>query len=165
MPVAVTDCIVKKVLLGAPRARVWKALTDSHEFGQWFGVRFDGPFTPATPQRGVITPTSVDAETARAQEPYAGKSFEITVERIEPERLFSFRWHPYAIEPGVDYSKEPTTLIVFTLEDAAEGIMLTVTESGFDQIPLERRAKAFVANEGGWTKQMTLIEKYLAQNA
>lgn len=165
MPVALTDCIVKKVLLGAPRARVWKALTDSHEFGQWFGVRFDGPFKPATSQRGVITPTSVDAETARAQEPYAGKSFEITVERIEPERLFSFRWHPYAIEPGVDYSKEPTTLIVFTLEDAAEGIMLTVTESGFDQIPLARRAKAFAANEGGWTKQMTLIEKYLAQNA
>jgi uncharacterized protein YndB with AHSA1/START domain len=165
MPVVVTDHIVRKVLLGAPRARVWKALTDSHEFGQWFGVRFDGPFKPATKLRGVITPTSVDAETAKAQEPHAGKVFEISVERIEPERLFSFRWHPYAIEPGVDYSKEPTTLIVFTLEDAADGIMLTVTESGFDQIPLARRARAFAANEGGWTKQMTLIEKYLAKNA
>ena len=102
---------------------------------------------------------------ATLQKPYAGKSFDITVDRIEPQRLFSFRWHPFAIEPGVDYSKEPTTLVEFTLDDRPEGVLLTVTESGFDRIPLERRAKAFTANEGGWAKQMTLIEKYLAQSS
>jgi uncharacterized protein YndB with AHSA1/START domain len=91
--------------------------------------------------------------------------FEITVDRIEPERLFSFRWHPFAIEPGVDYSKEPTTLIEFTLEEEPGGILLRVTESGFDQIPLARRAKAFAANDDGWTKVITLVEKYLAKTA
>jgi uncharacterized protein YndB with AHSA1/START domain len=165
MPVASTDRIEKKVLLNAPRARVWKAITDYAEFGKWFGVTFDGPFKPGASVRGVVTPTTVDEEVAKAQDPYAGLPFEITVDRIEPQRLFSFRWHPYAHEPGADYSKEPTTLIVFTLEDQAGGVLLTVTESGFDQIPIERRAKAFAANEGGWAAQMTLIEKYLAKNA
>jgi uncharacterized protein YndB with AHSA1/START domain len=162
---ATTDRIEKKVLLSAPRARAWKALTDAEEFGIWFGVKFEGPFTAGKPQRGVIVPTKVDAEVAAAQKPYAGMPFEITVDRIEPERLFSFRWHPFAVEPGVDYSQEPTTLIVFTLEDAPNGVLLTVTESGFDRIPLARRAKAFTANEGGWTMVMTLIEKYLAKTA
>lgn len=165
MSVLPTDRIEKKVLLSAPRARVWKALTDAEEFGEWFGVRFDGPFTAGKPQRGVIVPTTVDAEVAKAQRPYAGTPFEITIDRIEPERLFAFRWHPFAVEAGVDYSREPTTLIVFTLEEAANGIMLTVTESGFDQIPLARRAKAFAANDGGWTMVMKLIEKHLAQGA
>jgi uncharacterized protein YndB with AHSA1/START domain len=162
MPAVSTDRIEKKVLLSAPRARVWKALSDADEFGRWFGVKFDGPFTPGIPQRGVIVPTAVDPEAAKAQQPYAGRPFEITVERMEPERLFSFRWHPFAIEPGVDYSSEPMTLIAFRLEDAANGILLTVTESGFDRIPLERRAAAFTANEGGWTMVMKLIEKHLA---
>jgi uncharacterized protein YndB with AHSA1/START domain len=163
MPVETTDRIEKKIVLNAPRARVWKALTNAEEFGTWFGVKLEGPFRPGTPLKGVIVPTAVDAEVAKAQQPYAGMPFEITVDRIEPERLFSFRWHPFAIEPGVDYSKEPTTLIEFTLEEKPSGILLTVTETGFDQIPLARRAKAFAANEGGWTKVMTLIEKYLAQ--
>ena len=162
---SVTDRIEKKVLLRAPRARVWRALTDAGEFGRWFGVKFDGPFTPGALQRGVIVPTTVDAAVARAQQPYEGKPFELTVERIEPERLFAFRWHPFAVEAGVDYSREPTTLVVFTLEDAADGVMLTVTESGFDQIPLARRAMAFAANEGGWAMVVTLIEKHLAQAA
>jgi uncharacterized protein YndB with AHSA1/START domain len=113
----------------------------------------------------VIVPTGVDAEVAQAQRPYEGKPFEITVERMEPERLFSFRWHPYAVEEGVDYSAEPTTLIVFTLEEVADGVMLTVTESGFDRIPLERRTQAFTANEQGWGMVVKLIEKYLAQAA
>jgi Uncharacterized conserved protein len=165
MTVAVPDRIQKHILLKAPLARVWKALTDSTEFGEWFGVRFEGPFVAGAPLRGAITPTKADAEVARMQEPYAGKTFDITVERIEPQHLFSFRWHPFAIEPGVDYSKEPTTLIVFTLEEKPAGVLLTVTESGFDRIPLERRAKAFSANEGGWEKQMTLIGKYLARQA
>jgi len=165
MAVAVTDRIEKNVLLRAPLARVWRALTDAREFGRWFGVEFDGPFVAGAPLRGVIAPTQADAEVAKMQQPYTGKPFDITVERIEPQRLFSFRWHPYAVEPGVDYSKEPTTLVEFTLVEQANGVLLTVTESGFDTIPLERRAKAFSANEGGWALQMTLIEKHLARSA
>jgi len=165
MAVAVTDRIEKKILLSAPRARVWKALTDAREFGHWFGVRLDGPFVAGATVRGVIAPTAVDADVAKAQEPYAGRPFDVTVDRIEPERLFSFRWHPYAIEPGVDYSQEPTTLVVFTLEDAPDGIMLTVTESGFDRIPLARRSEAFTANDGGWAMMVKMIEKHLAQSA
>jgi uncharacterized protein YndB with AHSA1/START domain len=160
-----TDRIEKRILLHAPRQRVWRALTDATEFGTWFGVRFDGPFQPGALLRGVIVPTKVDAAVAKAQQEFAGKPFEITVERMDPERLFSFRWHPYAVEPGVDYSAEPTTLIVFTLEEVGNGILLTVTESGFDRIPPERRAKAFTANEKGWGMVVTLIEKYLAQAA
>lgn len=160
-----TDRIEKKILLHAPRQRVWRALTDAAEFGTWFGARFDGPFTPGARLRGVIAPTGVDAEVAKAQQPYAGKPFEVTIERVEPERLFSFRWHPYAVDPDVDYGAEPTTLIAFTLEEAPDGTLLTVTESGFDSIPLERRAKAFEANEQGWGMQLKLIEKYLADAA
>ena len=113
--------------------------------------------------RGTVVPTTVDAGVASAQQAYAGMRFDIMVERIEPERLFSFRWHPGA-QPE-DSSQETTTLVVFTLDDAPGGIMLTVTGSGFDQVPLSRRAKAFAENEQGWTMQMKLIEKYRAQNA
>jgi uncharacterized protein YndB with AHSA1/START domain len=160
-----TDRIEKKILLRAPRKRVWRALSDSTEFGTWFGMKFDGPFTPGARVRGTIVGTTVDADVAKAQKEYDGMPFEITVDRIEPERLFSIRWHPNAVERGVDYSHEPTTLIVFTLEEVANGVMLTVTESGFDQIPLARRAKAFQANEQGWSVVVKLIEKYLAQAA
>jgi uncharacterized protein YndB with AHSA1/START domain len=156
-----TDRIEKKVLLRAPRKRVWRALSDSTEFGSWFGVRFDGPFAPGAQMRGVVVPTTVDAEIAEAQKEYEGMPFEITIEQMEPERLFSFRWHPFAIEPGVDYSAEPTTLVVFALEEVANGVMLTVTESGFDGIPLARRMKAFTANEGGWGMAVNLIEQYV----
>jgi uncharacterized protein YndB with AHSA1/START domain len=131
-----TDRIEKKVLLRAPRNRVWRALADSTEFGAWFGMKFDGPFAPGASMRAAIVPTTVDAEVAKAQKPHEGIPFEIAIERMEPERLFSFRWHPHAIEPGVDYSAEPTTLVAFELEEVEDGIMLTVTESGFDQIPL-----------------------------
>jgi len=157
-----TDRIEKKVLLRAPRERVWRAISDSRQFGSWFGVALDGPFAAGKGITGKIVPTTVDAEVAAMQKPYEGFRFEFLVERVEPMRLFSFRWHPYAMEAGVDYSKEPTTLVAFELEEASGGTMLTVTESGFDRIPLERRAKAFAANEGGWTSQMKLIEKYLA---
>ena len=162
-PQAVADRIEKRIVLRAPRARVWRAITDSSEFGQWFGVKFDGPFTPGAPQRGVLVGTTVDAEVAKAQRVHADIPFEITIDRIEPERLFSFRWHPFAIERGVDYSAEPTTLIMFELEEVPEGTRLTVSESGFDRIPLARRATAFTANDQGWTIVVTLIEKYLAR--
>jgi uncharacterized protein YndB with AHSA1/START domain len=158
-----TDRIEKKILLRAPRKRIWRALSDSTEFGTWFGMKFDGPFVPGAVMRGVIVGTKVNAEVAKAQKEYEGMSGEITIERVEPERLFSFRWHPFAVERGVDYSAEPTTLIVFTLEETPDGVLLTVTESGFDQIPLERRSKAFTANEQGWTMVLKLVEEYLAQ--
>jgi uncharacterized protein YndB with AHSA1/START domain len=158
-----TDRIEKKVLLHASLKRVWRALADSGEFGSWFGVRFDGGFAPGAAVHGVITPTTVDAAVAKAQEPYAGKRFEIVVEKMEAERLFSFRWHPHAVEPDFDYSAEPMTLVEFTLEEVKEGVMLTVTESGFDQIPLSRRATAFTANDGGWGMVVGLIAKYVAQ--
>jgi uncharacterized protein YndB with AHSA1/START domain len=156
-----TDRIEKKVLLKAARGRVWRALTDSGEFGSWFGARFAGPFVVGGTLRGVIVPTTVNAEVAAAQKPYEGTTFEITVERMEAERLFSFRWHPFAVERGVDYSAEPTTLVEFALAEVAGGVMLTVTESGFDAIPLSRRAKAFTANEQGWSMVVRLIEQYL----
>jgi uncharacterized protein YndB with AHSA1/START domain len=157
-----TDRIEKKVLLRASRERVWRAVSDAREFGRWFGVAFDGPFVAGTRLTGKIVPTRVDAEVAKLQEPHEGKAFVWLVDRIEPLRRITFRWHPFAVEPDVDYTKEPMTLIVFELEEISGGTLLTITESGFDQIPLERRAKAFTANESGWTMQTMLIEKYLA---
>jgi uncharacterized protein YndB with AHSA1/START domain len=161
---AQTDRIQKKILLRAPRTRVWRAISDPKQFGAWFGLETDGPFSAGAKVQAIIRPTKVDAEVAKEQKAFDGTPFEMTIERVEPERLFSFRWHPYAVEPK-DYSSEPTTLVTFELEDAPGGVLLTVTESGYDQIPLERRAKAFASNEGGWTIQMKLIEKYLGQTS
>ncbi len=157
-----TDRIEKRVVLKAPHHRVWRALTDSREFGSWFGMKLDGPFEAGRTMKATIVPTTVDAEVAKLQKAFEGKAFDLWVEQLEPERLFSFRWVPYAIEPGVDYSKETPTLVTFTLEEQSGGVLLTVTESGFDRIPLERRAKAFAANEGGWSMQVQMIAKYLA---
>jgi uncharacterized protein YndB with AHSA1/START domain len=159
-----TDRIVKTIVLRAPLQRVWRALSDSTEFGNWFGMRFNGPFSPGAAMSGVIVPTTANAEVAEKQKPYEGIRFEITIEQMLPERLFSFRWHPGAVEPGYDYSSEPTTLVAFSLEKVADGVQLTMTESGFDQIPLARRSKAFSDNEGGWTMVMKLIEEHLAKN-
>lgn len=161
----IPDRIEKKVTLKAPLERVWRAVSDSAEFGRWFGVRFDGPFRPGAAMKGVITPTEADPEVARSQKEYAGAAFEITVDRVEPMKLFSFRWHPFAVDPKVDYSAEPTTIVVFELEAVSGGTRLTITESGFDRIPVARRAKAFEMNEGGWTAQASLVEKYLAAHA
>src|SRR5262245_18577686 len=155
------DRIEKRILLNAPRSRVWRALTNSAEFGYWFGVKFDTPFAPGRAMRGVLVGTRVDAAVAAAQQPYAGSAFEITIERMEAERLFSFRWHPAAGKPGVDYSGEPTTLVVFELDEVRGGVMLTVTESGFSQIPLDRRLQAFTANEQGWGMMVGVIEQYV----
>jgi len=165
MAVAITDRIEKQVILRAPRERVWHALTDVREFEKWFGVRFDRPFAPGARIRGVLVGTTVDAEVARAQRQHAAVPFEITVDRIEPERLFSFRWHPFAVDQTVDYSKEPTTLVEFVLEDAPDGVLLIVSESGFDRIPLERRSQAFTSNDEGWSIIVKLVETYLAQAA
>jgi uncharacterized protein YndB with AHSA1/START domain len=160
-----TDRVEKKVLLRAPLAKVWNAVSNAADFGRWFGVRFEGPFAPGAVLRGKIVPTEADADVAAKQKDFEGMPIEIAIERVEPERLFSFRWHPYAVERGVDYSHEPTTLVVFELQEAAGGVLLTVTESGFDRIPLARRAKAFASNEQGWSLQVGLIEKYVVSPA
>ena len=165
MSTAVSDRIEKEVLLGAPLSRVWQALTDAGEFGRWFGVRLDGQFKAGTPISGRITPTTVDPDVAKMQKPYEGMTFEIVVDRIEPKKLFSFRWHPFGVDPKVDYSLEPMTLVEFTLEELPKGVRLRVTESGFDRIPIERRAAAFTANEGGWAKQMELVQKYVEKTS
>jgi uncharacterized protein YndB with AHSA1/START domain len=149
-----TDRIEKKVLLRAPRARVWRALTDAREFGQWFGVELSGTFAPGARMKGKIT-----------HKGYEHVTWDVTIERMEAPRLFSWRWHPYAVETGVDYSAEPTTLVEFELEEVASGTMLTVVESGFDRVPLTRRAEAFRMNDQGWAAQMKSIELHVGKTS
>ena len=158
-----TDRIVKQTVLRAPRARVWQAISQSREFGAWFGAALDGPFAAGARVTGRIVPTQVDPEVAAQQKPYEGMRMDLFVERIEPERVLSFRWHPTAPEPGDDVATAPTTLVTFELEEVPEGTRLTITESGFDRIPLARRALAFKSNEGGWTAQLELIRKYVTR--
>ncbi len=157
--------IEKKVQLKASVARVWRAISDSKEFGTWFGMKVEGPFVAGHKVKASIVPTKVDAEVAKMQEPHTGLAFDLEIEKVVPEREFAFRWHPFATDKTVDYSKEPTTLVTFLLAPNDSGVLLTITESGFENIPLERRAKAFAANEGGWAKQCELVEKYLVQTA
>lgn len=156
-----TDQIQKKIVLQSSRERVWRAISDSASFGSWFGVEFDGPFVAGSPLHGRIVPTQVDPEVAKLQEPHRGKPFQILVESVEPMNRFAFRWHPCAIDPNYDYASEPMTLVTFELTEVEGGTLLTITESGFDQIPIERRGPAFKANDGGWAHQAKLIEKYL----
>jgi uncharacterized protein YndB with AHSA1/START domain len=149
---ASTDRIERKILLKAPRSRVWRALSDPEEFGTWFGLSLQGQFMVAgQPLRGHVTHPG-----------YEHVVFEAWIERVEPERLLSWRWHPYAIDPAVDYSSEPTTLVVFELQEADEGTLLSVVESGFDKVPPARRVTAFRMNSGGWDQQMRNIEKHVA---
>jgi uncharacterized protein YndB with AHSA1/START domain len=158
------DRIEARALLRASRSRVWRALADATEFGAWFGVRIDAPFTPGARITGTITPTTADAEVAKEQRQFEGLKFEMIIDRVEPERLLSFRWHPFAVDPAVDYSAEPTTLVTLALDETADGVVLTVTESGFERLPARRRAEAATANQQGWIKQMELIKKYLARS-
>lgn len=146
-----TDRIEKQVILDAPRSRVWRALTEVKQFNAWFGVTLDSPFVPGAEVSGLIRIRG-----------FENVKMTIWIETMDAERFFSFRWHPYAIEPGVDYSAEPTTLVTFTLEDAGAGTQLTIVESGFDAIPESRRAKAFSMNSSGWNGQAENIRKYLA---
>ena len=149
-----TDRIEKKVLLRAPRSRVWRALTDPVQFGQWFGARMPaGAFAPGRTARAPITHPG-----------YEHLTLEITIEKMEPERLFSWRWHPHAVDPKHDYTKDPTTLVVFTLEEAEGGTLLTMVESGFDKVPTAYRATAFRGNRDGWVEQMKNIERHVAAN-
>jgi uncharacterized protein YndB with AHSA1/START domain len=152
MTVTSTDRIEKHVVLQAPRARVWRALTTAEEFGAWFRVKLEGPFVEGAAVRGRITHPG-----------YEHVTMEMLVDRIQPERYFAYRWHPYAVERGVDYSQEPTTLVEFTLAEAPGGTALTIVESGFDRIPVARRDEAFRMNDAGWTGQIKNIERYVAQ--
>ena len=156
-----TDRIEQSAVLRAPLSRVWAAISDARQFGAWFGVALDGPFEAGTRVAGRIVGTTVDAEVATMQEPHTGVPFEVLVERVEPMRLLSFRWHPYA-GPDVDVTTEAATLVEFELEEVPGGTRVSITESGFDAIPLTRRAAAFAANAQGWAIQLTLIAKYLA---
>lgn len=149
----VTDRIEKRVVLRAPRSRVWRALAEADEFGKWFGVKLESPFVEGATVRGQITYPG-----------YEHLTMEVVVERIEPERYFAYRWHPYAVEPDTDYSHEPMTLVEFRLDETGEGTVLTIVESGFDRIPLARRAEAFRMNEGGWTEQTRNIERHVSQS-
>ena len=152
-----TDRIEKQIVLRAPLARVWNAIADSQQFGTWFGCAIDGPFVAGRRVAARIVPNKVDAEVAKAQQPYEGMQFDFHVERVEPMKLLSFRWIP-----GSDpHAEDPMTLVELELQDVQDGTRLTVTESGFDRIPLERRAKAFTDNEGGWAMQVRMVEKYL----
>ncbi|MCK9802207.1 SRPBCC family protein [Pseudomonas sp. MAFF 302030] len=148
-----SDRIERKILLKAPRAEVWAALADAETFGSWFGVALAGQaFVPGQRTRGPITYPG-----------YEHLVWDVLIEQRLPEEVLAFSWHPYAVEPGTDYSAEPTTLVQFELEDLQGGTLLRVTESGFDGIPAQRRLKAFRMNSRGWDEQMNNIETYLAQ--
>lgn len=144
--------IEKRIELNAPVSRVWRAITDYREFGEWFRVALEGPFAVGQPARGHITWPGCEHLV-----------WEAVVQKMEPETFFSFTWHPYAVDPAVDYSAEPPTLVEFRLEPTATGTLLILTESGFENVPAHRRAQAFRMNEGGWTQQMTNIETHVAQ--
>jgi uncharacterized protein YndB with AHSA1/START domain len=144
--------IEKRIELKAPVSRVWRALTDHREFGEWFGVRIEAPFVAGQPSQGQITVPG-----------YEHVRWQAVVQKMEPERLFSFTWHPYAVDPKMDYSKETPTLVEFHLQQSATGTLLVVSESGFDKIPADRRAEAFRMNDGGWAAQMKNIERHVAQ--
>jgi uncharacterized protein YndB with AHSA1/START domain len=146
--------IEKRIELKAPVSRVWSALTDHHQFGKWFRVKLDGPFVPGQISRGNITFPG-----------YEHIKWEAVVQKMEPELLFSFTWHPYAIDPKIDYAKETPTLVEFRLEATATGTLLLLTESGFDKVPADRRAEAFRMNDGGWTQQMKNIEEHVTKTS
>jgi uncharacterized protein YndB with AHSA1/START domain len=146
-----TDRIEKEIVLNAPRSRVWRALADAEQFGAWFGIKFEGAFVPGARVRGQMTTPGHEHVT-----------LEFAIERMDPETRMSYRWHPYAVQPGVDYSSEPTTLVEFQLEEIAGGTALKVVESGFDRIPLARRAEALRMNDAGWAEELENIARYVA---
>ncbi len=137
-----SDRIEKHFEVRAPRSRVWRAISDSEEFGTWFGVKLDRPFVPGASVLGRIVIPG-----------YEHVTLEILIEKVEPENYFSYRWHPYAVDPSIDYASEPTTLVEFRLEETAGGTAITITESGFDLLPASRRAEAFRMNDSGWSGQ------------
>lgn len=157
-----SDRIEKQVLLRAPLERVWRAISDSREFGRWFGVEVDGPFVAGTSVTATLTGTTVDEEVAQLQRPHAGVRATWQIVEVEAPRRFAYRWHPFAVQAGVDYDAEPTTLVELTLSQTPDGVLLSIVESGFDAIPEARRASAFEANSDGWATQAELIRAYVS---
>jgi uncharacterized protein YndB with AHSA1/START domain len=149
-----TDRIEKRIELKSPMARVWRALTDFEEFGAWFRVKLEGPFAPGQIVRGQITYPG-----------YEHLRFEAVVQKMEPESLFSYTWRPTAVDPNIDHSSEPSTLVEFRLRKTEAGTLLVLTESGFDKLPADRRLELFRRNEGGWSEQMKNIERHLHPRA
>ncbi len=166
------DRIEKEIALRAPVSRVWKAIVDAAEFGRWFGVKLDGSFAPGKTITGTFDESLADeAALIEHQKRLGLKPSKLklpgshavfgTVERIEPERYFSFRWVPFGIDAEADPQNEPTTLVEFRLEEVAEGTRLTIVESGFSRVPAHRRERAFRMNEGGWAAQADNLRKYV----
>lgn len=145
-----TDRIEKTIELKAPVARVWEALTDHAQFGAWFRVKLAAPFEVGKVARGTITHPG-----------YEHVVWEVTATAMDAPALFAFTWHPYAVDPAVDYSTEPPTLVEFRLSATAQGTRLVVTESGFDAIPAHRREEALRMNDGGWTQQVLNIQAHV----
>lgn len=148
-----TDRIERQIHLKAPRSRVWRALSNAEEFGTWFGVALKGKTFAAGQRMQWQMNGSCGHENL---------TFDVVIERLEPEHLMSYRWHPYAVDPAIDYSQEPTTLVEFTLQETGEETLLNIVESGFDKVPLARRLEAFQMNSGGWDSQIKNIEEYVA---
>ena len=149
MTMVQTDRIEKQVVVRAPRARVWRALTESSEFGRWFGVRPTGAFTPGARVTGAVT-----------HKGYEHLTWDVTIETMEPERKFAWRWHPGPVSAD-QVGNEPTTLVVFELRDVEGGTLVTVVESGFDAVPATRRGDAYRSNDEGWTQQMEAIRRHV----
>lgn len=157
------DRIEKSVVVRAPRDRVWKALTDSREFGRWFGAKFEEPFAPGRSARGVIAPSEVATPEDIASHPYLGKPMVFQVERMEPPQRFSYRWQPLEGRADLERVEGPSTLVEFTLEETKDGTRLTVVESGFSQIPAAHRKAVYESHEGGWTHQVQRIRVHIEQ--
>lgn len=149
-PASDTDRIERSTHIQAPRARVWRALSNAEEYGSWFGANLTGQtFAPGQQVRGPLTIKGFEHVV-----------FDAIIERMEPEHLLSYRWHPYAVDPAIDYSKEQRTLVTFTLKDAAGGTLLNLVESGFDQVPPEHRLTALRMNTQGWEGRLWNILRY-----
>ena len=168
---ASTDRIEKQVTLRAPVSRVWKAIANAQEFGRWFGFQLDGEFEAGKTIKGTFNGELDEAAIVEQQKSLGIKPSKIkrpgpntvfcTVDRIEPERYFSFRWIPYGIDADIAPEGEPTTLVEFRLEAVAEGTRVSIVESGFDKVPAHRRERAFRMNEGGWAAQAVNLQKYV----
>jgi uncharacterized protein YndB with AHSA1/START domain len=157
------DRIEKHVVIRAPRDRVWKALTDSKEFGRWFGVRFEGPFAPGRSVRGVITPSELATPEETAGHPYLGKPMVFQIERLDPPHRFSYRWQPIEGRKSIEAEDGPSTLVEFTLEETKDGTQLTVVETGFSAIPATHRKAAYESHDGGWTVQVDRVRVHIEQ--